>query len=190
VSVVGTMNKRYEVVSAPGEPAPKLILLEGTWESLPFEIRLSRPWRQTTLCAEAALTGLQREEIAQRGYSIGHATFMGELISNQSGVPIANAGSTRPMTPIEVQPLASADDRAILKGMRRSIQELANAKEQSRGLIVEPHDALRTELTCRPGVAPMAAINPKSAVPSSPGDGRSWPLMSLSAYPPTGSQAG
>jgi hypothetical protein len=137
------MNKRYEVVSVPYEPALKLILLEGMWESLPFEIRLWHPWRDTTLCAEAALTGLQREEIAQRGYSIGHATFLGELINNQSGAPVANAGSTRRMTPIEVQPLASADDRAILRGMRRSILELANAKERSRGLILEPHSALR-----------------------------------------------
>jgi hypothetical protein len=53
VSVVGTMNKRYEVVSAPYEPALKLIILEGTWEILPFEIRLWRPWRETTLGAGA-----------------------------------------------------------------------------------------------------------------------------------------
>jgi hypothetical protein len=153
LSMVTPMNKRYEVVSSPCEPALKLILLEGTWESLPFEIRLWRPWRGAILCADSALTSMQREEIAQRGYSIGHAV-VGELIRNQSGAsiaragstrpvtPIADVGSTRPMPPIEVQGLASDSDRAFLKRMRRSIQELAKTIEQSMGLIAETQFAL------------------------------------------------
>jgi hypothetical protein len=150
LSMVRPMNKRYEVVSSPCEPSLKLIFLEGTWESLPFEIRLWRPWRGGTLCTEAALTSQQRHEIVQRGYSIGHATLLGEPISNQPGAPIPKAGNTHPVPPIEAQRLASDSDRTILKGMRRSIQELAKAAEHSRGLIVETHYALRTELRCRP----------------------------------------
>jgi CheY-like chemotaxis protein len=145
------MNGRYEVVFSPNEPALKLIFLEGTWESLPFEIRLSRPWRGGTLCTDATLTSLQRQEIAQRGYSIGHANVLGELISNQSGTPTTAADSTRPVRPIEVSSLASADDhRATLKRMRRSLQELNKAIEQSMSLIVEAQFALGAELTCLP----------------------------------------
>jgi hypothetical protein len=172
LSMVRPMNKRYEVVSSPCEPSLKLILLEGTWESLPFEIRLRRPWRGGTLCTDATLTSQQCQEIVKQGYSIGHAAFPGELISNQPGVSIAKAGNTHPTPPIETPRLASDSDRAILKEMRRSIQQLAKAAEHSRRLIVETHYALRTELTCRPGTARVSAINPKPAAPSSPGDGR------------------
>jgi hypothetical protein len=126
------MNKRYEVVSSSCEPSLKLIFLEGMWESLPFEIRLWRPWRGGTHCNESVLTSLQRKEIAQRGYSIGHAAFLSEPITSQPGTPIAKAGNSNPMPPVEAQRLASDSDRAILKGMRRSIQELAKAAEHSR----------------------------------------------------------
>jgi hypothetical protein len=62
-----------------------MIIPEGTWDSLPFEIRLWRPWRGGTRCTESALTNLQRQEIAKRGYSIGHAAFLGEPTSGQPG---------------------------------------------------------------------------------------------------------
>jgi hypothetical protein len=143
LSMVRPMNKRYEAVSSPCELSLKLIFLEGTWESLPFEIRLWRPWRGGILCTESALTSLQRREIVQRGYSIGHAAFLGEPISNQPGAPIAKAGNTHPTPSIAAQRLASDSDRAMLKGMRRSIQELAKAVEHSRGFIVETHYATR-----------------------------------------------
>jgi hypothetical protein len=148
------MNERYEVVFSPNEPALKLILLEGTWETLPFEIRLWRPWRGCTLCAGAAVTGLQRQEIAQRGFSIGHGTFIGELVSSPSWAPIANVGSIRLMPPIEVRCLASAsDNRSVLIRMQRSLQELTKVIEQSMSLIVETRFALAAELTCFPRLA-------------------------------------
>jgi hypothetical protein len=185
------MNRRYEVVSSPHEPALKLILLEGTWESLPFEIRLWCPWRGATLCADSALTSLQRGEVTKRGYSIGHATFLGELISNQSGASIANAGSTRPMTPIvdlgstrrmlpiKVQGLASA---SVLKRMQRSIQELAKTIEQSMGLIAETQLALGAESTWLPRLAD-AGISKGALYDTSAPQGTPKASKNLSATP-------
>jgi hypothetical protein len=47
-----------------------LIFLEGSWESLPFEIRLSCPWYGGEFCGGGSLTATQRFEIATQGYSI------------------------------------------------------------------------------------------------------------------------
>jgi hypothetical protein len=127
--MVSPMNKRYEVVFSPYEPFLKLIFPEGTWESLPFEIRLWRPWRGGAHSTESALTSLQRQEIAQRGYSIGHAAFLVEPMTVQPRASTVKAGNTHAMSPVETQGLVSDGDHAVLEGMPRSIQELAEAAE-------------------------------------------------------------
>lgn len=67
------MTKRYEIVRASDAPDLMLILPEGSWESLPFEIRLLCPWHESESCDGSRLTATQRSEIAARGYSIANA---------------------------------------------------------------------------------------------------------------------
>jgi hypothetical protein len=67
------MAKRYEIVRASDAPNLMLILPEGTWESLPFEIRLLYPWHESECCDGGWLTARQRSEIAAQGYSIANA---------------------------------------------------------------------------------------------------------------------
>jgi hypothetical protein len=64
------MIKRYEIAYSSDEPRLMLILPQGAWESLPFEIRLLRPWRGCDFCNHAGLTVPQRAEILLQGYSI------------------------------------------------------------------------------------------------------------------------
>ena len=47
-----------------------LIFLEGSWETLPFEIRLLRPWYGSEFCDRNSLTTAQRLDIAAQGYCI------------------------------------------------------------------------------------------------------------------------
>ena len=53
-----------------GDAPVKLIFVAGTWESLPFEVRLSRPWYGGEVCGHTGITTHQRSEIARRGYCI------------------------------------------------------------------------------------------------------------------------
>jgi hypothetical protein len=64
------MIQRYEITHARGEAPLVLIFPEGKWESLPFEIRLLRPWYGSAFCDRASLTAQQRLEIAWQGYSV------------------------------------------------------------------------------------------------------------------------
>ena len=64
------MTERYETTRSRGEAPLKLIFLEGTWDSLPFEVRLSRPWYGGEVCGRTGITVHQRNEIATRGYCI------------------------------------------------------------------------------------------------------------------------
>ena len=64
------MTKRYEITHVPGEASLRLIFPEGAWESLPFEIRLLRPWQGSEFCDRTSLTAQQHLEIAWRGYSV------------------------------------------------------------------------------------------------------------------------
>jgi hypothetical protein len=66
------MTKRYEIARAPDDPPLVLIFLEGSWESLPFEIRLLRPWYISEFCDRHSLTAHQRLDIATQGYCITH----------------------------------------------------------------------------------------------------------------------
>jgi hypothetical protein len=64
------MTERYETSQSRGEAPLKLIFPEGMWDSLPFEVRLSRPWYGGEVCGRTGITTHQRSEIARRGYCI------------------------------------------------------------------------------------------------------------------------
>ena len=70
------MTKCYEIVRSSDNPSLLLIFLEGSWESLPFEIRLLRPWYErefcdrNSLCERGSLTATQHLDIAAQGYCI------------------------------------------------------------------------------------------------------------------------
>ena len=64
------MTERYEMTRSRGEESLKLIFPEGMWESLPFEVRLSRPWYGGEVCDRTGITTRQFSEIAKRGYCI------------------------------------------------------------------------------------------------------------------------
>jgi hypothetical protein len=68
-----SMAKRYEIARSSSEPPLMLIFPEGSWESLPFEIRLLCPWHESEFRDGGRLTARQRSEIAARGYSIENA---------------------------------------------------------------------------------------------------------------------
>jgi hypothetical protein len=64
------MTERYETTRSRGEAPLKLIFPAGTWDSLPFEVRLSRLWYGQEVCCRAGITTQQHSEIASRGYCI------------------------------------------------------------------------------------------------------------------------
>jgi len=64
------MTERYETTRSRGEAPLMLVFPEGAWDSLPFEVRLSRPWYGGEVCGRAGITTHQRSEIARRGYCI------------------------------------------------------------------------------------------------------------------------
>jgi hypothetical protein len=41
------MTDRYEIVRSSDDPPLMLIFFEGSWEGLPFEIRLLRRWYES-----------------------------------------------------------------------------------------------------------------------------------------------
>ena len=67
------MIERYEIAYSSDEPPLMLIFPDEAWESLPFEIRLLRPWTGCDFCDRASLTVAQRAEIALQGYSLAVA---------------------------------------------------------------------------------------------------------------------
>ena len=64
------MTNRYEVVRSSDDPPLMLIFLKGSWEGLPFEIRLLRPWYESEFCDRHSLTASQRSDITTLGYCI------------------------------------------------------------------------------------------------------------------------
>jgi hypothetical protein len=78
------MIQRYEITHARGEAPLVLIFPEGKWESLPFEIRLLRPWYGSAFCDRASLTAQQRLEIAWQGYSV---------VAQAAGAPSTGTGA-------------------------------------------------------------------------------------------------
>ena len=64
------MTERYETTRSRGGAPLKLIFPEGTWDSLPFDVRLSRPWYGGEVCGRTGIATHQRSEITSRGYCI------------------------------------------------------------------------------------------------------------------------
>jgi hypothetical protein len=70
------MITRYESTQTPGSPHTPgvepmtLIFPEGTFESLPFEIRLMGPWFGCSYGDIAALKPVHRGELLRQGYAV------------------------------------------------------------------------------------------------------------------------
>jgi hypothetical protein len=64
------MIKRYEAAYSVGPEPKTLIFLEGTFEALPFEVRLMEPWHGCRYIEEGRLKSAQRCEIIRQGYAL------------------------------------------------------------------------------------------------------------------------
>jgi hypothetical protein len=64
------MTEHYETTRSRGEAPLKLIFPAGGWDSLPFEVRLSRHWYGSEVCRRDGITTHQLSEIARQGYCI------------------------------------------------------------------------------------------------------------------------
>ena len=64
------MTKRYEMTRTHGDEPMTLIFPEGTFETLPFEVRLQGPWYGCSYCDMDSLRPGQRIEILREGYTI------------------------------------------------------------------------------------------------------------------------
>jgi hypothetical protein len=64
------MTKRFEATYSVGEERMTLIFSAGTYEALPFEVRLMGPWYGCLYIDGERLKLAQRDEIARQGYTI------------------------------------------------------------------------------------------------------------------------
>ncbi|WP_125461634.1 MULTISPECIES: hypothetical protein [Rhodomicrobium] len=65
-----TMTTQYEATRSSGPEPMTLIFPVGTYELLPFEIRLMGPWYGAHAVEMENLKPAQRFEIARQGYTI------------------------------------------------------------------------------------------------------------------------
>lgn len=64
------MTQLYETTFALGDEPMTLIFPEGTYEALPFEIRLLAPWFGAGVIEVTSLKSVQRLELMRQGYTI------------------------------------------------------------------------------------------------------------------------
>jgi hypothetical protein len=64
------MSHRYEFTRAAGDKSLILIFAEGTFESLPFEVRLTAPWTGFGYGNVAELKSAERRALLDAGYAI------------------------------------------------------------------------------------------------------------------------
>lgn len=64
------MTTRYEAARLAGDGQMTLIFPEGTYEALPFEVRLLGPWSGCAFGDMTSLKPAQRAEIGRQGYTI------------------------------------------------------------------------------------------------------------------------
>lgn len=64
------IKSHYEATCSEGPERMTLIFLAGTYETLPFEIRLMAPWYGSIPVETEHLKPAQRFEIARQGYTI------------------------------------------------------------------------------------------------------------------------
>ena len=66
------MTKRFEATFSAGDEPMTLIFSAGTYETLPFEVRLMGPWYGSLFIEGEGLKSAQRAEISRQGYTILH----------------------------------------------------------------------------------------------------------------------
>src|SRR5262245_65156413 len=64
------MTKRFEATCSAGDEPMTLIFSAGTYETLPFEVRLMGPWYGCLYINGESLRLAQRDEISRQGYTI------------------------------------------------------------------------------------------------------------------------
>ena len=64
------MTRRYEATYTFGDEPMTLIFPEGTFEALPYEIRLLGPWFGASFIDISGLKSAQRLELMLQGYTI------------------------------------------------------------------------------------------------------------------------
>lgn len=133
------MGPRYEVAYSLHNRSLKLLLLEGGWERLPFEVSLMHPWCGSASCAETDVSVLRRREIAQQGYSIEDVPFLrGEM----EDLPAALTPNDEPARIISKR-IAFAEDHNLIRVMRQAAQDMRHMREQSKGLLTAATQALQ-----------------------------------------------
>ena len=164
------MNAHYEVAFSSREPLLRVILLKGTWESLPFEVRLAQPWRGSAPCPETALTDAQREEVAIQGYCVDHASsaharerhppakpIAVESRCNMIHGPVIDGTGRKPRSAkqradypradrislTEAAQASLAENREILNCMRRACLDLRETRKRTQSLLPGAYEALR-----------------------------------------------
>ena len=91
------MTERYETARSRGEASLMLIFPEGTWDSLPSEVRLSRPWYGAEVCS--GITAHQCSEIAKQGFCIAAAQaskLAKQSTDNEGDLPLTNPSELPP----------------------------------------------------------------------------------------------
>ena len=78
------MTERYETTRSRGDAPLVLIFAEGTWDSLPFEIRLLRPWYGSEVVDSTGIAARQCIEIATSGYCVAAAIQLAKTESHCS----------------------------------------------------------------------------------------------------------
>ena len=63
---------RYEIAFSTGPSAKTLVFPEGTYEALPFEIRLMEAWYGCDYIDSDKLKPAQRHEIMRQGFTLMH----------------------------------------------------------------------------------------------------------------------
>lgn len=64
------MTERYEATYSAGPEPSALIFPEGTFEALPFEVRLAEPWYGCFYVDAKQLKPSKRLEIMRSGYAL------------------------------------------------------------------------------------------------------------------------
>lgn len=75
------MSHRYEYARSGREKSLLLIFPEGTFEGLPFEVRLAAPWTGSGFGEVASLKPADRHHFHRRGYAILREANFAEVIA-------------------------------------------------------------------------------------------------------------
>lgn len=70
------MTECYETTRSRSEASLMLIFPEGTWDILPFELRLLRPWYGSEVCGRTGITAHQYSVIVRWGYYLASAELL------------------------------------------------------------------------------------------------------------------